>query len=539
MRIAVAATLTDVAPRVLVTEELAARGIDAMRGAGLEVEERLGLAPDALLKAITGAAALVIRSATQVDERLLEAGSDLVVVGRAGIGLDNVDVEAATRRGVMVVNAPQSNVLSAAEHTVALLLAQARNIPQADADLKGGAWNRSRWEGVELHGKTLGIVGLGRVGVLVAQRAHAFGMQLLAFDPFVSAERARQLGVALVPDLADLVRQADFLTIHLPKTRDTLGLIDAELLAHAKPTLRIVNTARGGIVDEAALADALRDGRVAGAALDVFATEPTVESPLFGLANVVVTPHLGASTAEAQDKAGQTIAEQVVLALRGEFVPYAVNLAAKEANATVQPFLPIAERLGALFAALAGGVVDALEVSYEGEIADYDCRVLTLAVLKGALQRVVDEPVSFVNAPQLAASRGLSVRETTSASAADYVNLITLRGRRGDDAVHVAGTLFGKRAAPRIVGIDDHSVDVPPSRYMLVVRNVDEPGLIGAVGTILGEARVNIADMDVGTNAEGAPALMAIATDTPVPRAVVERLRAEPGVLSARAIELD
>ncbi|HEV3452932.1 MAG TPA: phosphoglycerate dehydrogenase [Acidimicrobiia bacterium] len=527
------------APRVLVTEELAARGLDAMRGAGLEVDERLGLSPEALLDAVPGAAALVIRSATRVDERVLEAGTDLVVVGRAGIGLDNVDVEAATRRGVMVVNAPQSNVLSAAEHTVALLLAQARNIPQADADLRGGAWNRSRWEGVELHGKTLGIVGLGRVGVLVAQRAHAFGMQLLAYDPFVSSDRARQLGVGLVADLDDLVRQADFLTIHLPKTPDTVGLVGAELLAHAKPTLRIVNTARGGIVDEAALADAIRDGRVAGAALDVFAIEPTVESPLFALPSVVVTPHLGASTAEAQDKAGHTIAEQVVLALRGEFVPYAVNLAATEANATVQPFLPLAERLGALFTALAGGVVDTLEVSYEGEIADYDCRVLTLAVLKGALQRVVDEPVSFVNAPQLAASRGVSVRETTSASAADYVNLITLRGRRGDDAAHVAGTLFGKRAAPRIVGIDDHSVDVPPSRYMLVVRNVDEPGLIGTVGTILGEARVNIADMDVGTNAEGAPALMAIATDTPVPRDVVSRLRAEPGVLSARAIELD
>jgi D-3-phosphoglycerate dehydrogenase / 2-oxoglutarate reductase len=524
---------------VLVTEALAPAGVQAMRAAGLDVEERLGLTPEDLRAAVPGVAALVIRSATQVDESVLEAGRDLVVVGRAGIGLDNVDVEAATRRGVMVVNAPQSNVLSAAEHTIALLLAQARNVPQADADLKAGAWNRSRWEGVELHGKTLGIVGLGRVGVLVAQRAHAFGMQLLAHDPFVSAERARQLGVTLVADLGDLVRQADFLTIHLPKTPDTIGLVDAELLAHAKPTLRVVNTARGGIVDEAALADALREGRIAGAALDVFTSEPTTESPLFELGNVVVTPHLGASTAEAQDKAGQTIAEQVVLALRGEFVPYAVNVAATEASATVQPFLPLAERLGALFTALAGGVVDALEVSYEGEIADYDCRVLTLAILKGALQRVVDEPVSFVNAPQLAESRGLSVRETTSSAAVDYVNLVTLRGRRGDDAVHVAGTLFGKRAAPRIVGIDDHSVDVPPAKHMVVVRNVDEPGLIGTVGSILGEARVNIADMDVGTNAEGAPALMAIATDIPVPREVVERLRAEPGVLDARALELE
>jgi D-3-phosphoglycerate dehydrogenase len=528
-----------VSPRVLVTEELAARGLDAMRAGGLEVDQRLGLTPEELREAVRDAAALVIRSATRVDDALLAAAPELVVVGRAGIGLDNVDVDAATRRGVMVVNAPQSNVLSAAEHTLALLLAQARNVPQADADLRRGEWNRSRWEGVELHAKTLGIVGLGRVGVLVAQRAHAFGMQLLAYDPFVSADRARQLGVQLVPALDELVRQADFLTIHLPKTPDTIGLVDAELLTHAKPTLRIVNTARGGIIDEAALADALREGRVAGAAIDVWATEPTTDSPLFKLANVVVTPHLGASTAEAQDKAGQTIAEQVVLALRGEFVPYAVNLAATEANATVQPFLPLAERLGRLFTALAGGVVDSLEISYEGEIADYDCRVLTLAVLKGVLQRVVDEPVSFVNAPQLAQSRGVAVRETTSSSALDYVNLVTLRGERQTGPVHVAGTLFGKRAAPRIVGIDGHSVDVPPSQHMLVVRNADEPGMIGTVGTILGAAGVNIADMDVGTNAEGAPALMAISTDEPVPRDVVDRLRAEPGILDARALELD
>ena len=332
--------------RVLVSEQLADSGLEAMRAAGLEVDVRLGLSPSELLDAVRGASALVIRSATQVTAEVLEAGDELVVVGRAGIGLDNVDVEASTRRGVMVVNAPQSNVLSAAEHTIALLLAQARNVPQADRDLRNHQWNRTRWEGVELHNKTLGIVGLGRVGVLVAQRANAFGMQLAAYDPYVSADRARQLGVDLVPTVEELVQRADFLTIHLPKTPDTVGLISAELLAHAKPTLRIVNTARGGIVDEAALADAVRNGVIAGAALDVFAAEPTTESPLFELDSVVVTPHLGASTAEAQDKAGQTIAEQVVLALRGEFVPFAVNLAATEASATVQPFMPLAERLG-------------------------------------------------------------------------------------------------------------------------------------------------------------------------------------------------
>jgi len=525
--------------RVLVTEQLAATGLDALRGADLEVDERLGLGPDALLDAVPGAAALIIRSATQVTADVLEAGTDLVVVGRAGIGLDNVDVEAATRRGVMVVNAPQSNVLSAAEHTIALMLAQARNIPQADRDLRAGEWNRTRWEGVELYNKTLGIVGLGRVGVLVAQRANALGMRLAAHDPYVSAERARQLGVQLVPTLEELVTLADFLTVHLPKTSETMGLIGRDLLAKAKPTLRLVNTARGGIVDEEALAEAVRDGRIAGASLDVFEAEPTTESPLFALEPVVVTPHLGASTAEAQDKAGQTIAEQVVLAMRGDFVPYAVNVAATEASETVRPFLPLAERLGALFTALAGGIVDELDISYEGEIADYDCRVLTLAILRGALATVVDEPVSFVNAPQLATERGLAYRETMSSSARDYVNLLTLRGRIGDEPVHIAGTLYGKREAPRIVGIADHIVDVPPSTHMLVVRNADVPGMIGKVGAIVGEAGVNISDMDVGKAPTGEAALMVLAVDQPVADEVVARLRTEPGVVDAKAIELD
>ena len=526
-------------PRVLVAESLAASGLDYMRANGLEVDVRTGMSPAELREALPGAVALVIRSATQVDDAALDAARDLVLVGRAGIGLDNVDVEAATRRGVMVVNAPQSNVLSAAEHTVALLLAQARNIPQADTDLKGGEWNRSRWEGVELHGKTLGVVGLGRVGVLVAQRLLAFGMQLLAYDPYVSADRARQLGVTLVPSLPDLVRQADFLTIHLPKTPETMGLVSAELLAHAKPTLRIVNTARGGIIDEDALADALREGRIAGAALDVFSAEPTTESPLFGLPNIVVTPHLGASTVEAQDKAGQTIAEQVVLALRGEFVPYAVNLAAKEASATVQPYLPLAERLGRLFTVLAGGAVETLDIAYEGEIADYDCRVLTLSVLKGALGVITDEPVSFVNAPQLAESRGVAVRESMSSSALDYVNLVTLRGRVGDRDVHCAGTIFGKRDAMRIVGILDHTVDIPPSGHLLVVRNSDTPGMIGKVATAVGDSGINIDDMDVGTNAVGEAALMVLALDRAVPPTVVDAIAATPGVLDAKAIDLD
>jgi D-3-phosphoglycerate dehydrogenase / 2-oxoglutarate reductase len=523
------------AARVLVSEPLAERGLVAMRTAGLEVDLRTGLSPDELLEAVKGAHALVIRSATQVTAELLEAGTDLVVVGRAGIGLDNVDVAEATRRGVMVVNAPQSNILSAAEHTLALLLAQARNVPQANADLKAGAWNRSKWEGVELHGKTLGIVGLGRVGVLVAQRAHAFGMRLLAYDPFVSADRARQLGVALVPTVEELFSTCDFVSIHATKTPETVGLVSAAVLEHAKPGLRLVNAGRGGIVDEDALAAAIADGRLGGAAIDTFAKEPTTESPLFALDSVVVTPHLGASTAEAQDKAGETIAEQVVLALRGDFVPFAVNVAASEASESVRPYLPLAERVGRLFTGLAGGAPSTLNIEYEGEIADYDCRVLTLSILKGVLAPVVTEPVSFVNAPQIAEQRGISVRETKSSDALDYVNLIVVRG---DQGTHVAATLFGKHQVPRIVAIDGHQVDLPPAQHMLVVHNDDSPGMIGRVASVLGDAAINISNMDVGQSPSGEAALMVIATETSIPADVVEQVTRQAGVHSARAIDL-
>ena len=506
-----------------------------MRSAGLVVDLQVGLSPEALIDKIKGAHALVIRSATQVTAELLAAADDLVVVGRAGIGLDNVDVAEATRRGVMVVNAPQSNILSAAEHTVALLLAQARNVPQANADLKAGQWNRSKWEGVELHGKTLGIVGLGRVGVLVAQRAYAFGMRLVAYDPFVSAERARQLGVQLVPTIEELVAVSDFLTIHATKTPETVGLVNAGVLAKAKPGMRLINAGRGGIVDEDALAAAITEGRLGGAAIDTFAKEPTTESPLFALDNVVVTPHLGASTVEAQDKAGETIAEMVVLALRGDFVPFAVNVAASEASESVRPFLPLAERVGRLFTGLAGGAPETLHIEYEGEIADYDCRVLTLAVLKGVLGPVIDEPVSFVNAPQLAEQRGIAVQQTTSTDALDYVNLIVVRG---DQGTHVAATLFGKQQSPRIVGIDGHQVDLPPARYMLVVHNEDVPGTIGSVTSELGRAGVNISDIHVGRSPSGEAALMAIATDTPIAPDVVAAIDALAAVQSARAIDL-
>ena len=396
-------------PRILVTEKIAETGLERLRAAGHQVDVRDGLSGGELLDAIRGAHALVVRSATQVTADVLAAGVGLVVVGRAGIGLDNIDVAAATRQGVMVVNAPQSNVLSAAEHTMALILAQARNIPQAHAALTAGRWERPQWEGVELADKTLGIIGLGRIGKLVALRAAAFGMRLIGHDPYVSPDRARQLNVELC-SLDDLVARADFLTIHVAKTPETTGLIGATLLARANPELRVINVARGGIVDEQALADAIREGRIAGAAIDVFDKEPTTASPLFDLPSVVVTPHLGASTHEAQDKAGVTIAEQVLLALAGDFVPFAVNIDAAEVAETVRPFLPLAEQLGGIFSALSNSLPKRIDVEFRGDIGGYDNKLPLLATIKGMLAQVSDEPISYVNALALAKDRDLEVR---------------------------------------------------------------------------------------------------------------------------------
>jgi D-3-phosphoglycerate dehydrogenase len=521
--------------RVLVTEKIAQSGLDLLARAGHEVDVREGLSPEELLGAVEGAHALIIRSATKVTPEVLAAGSALQVVGRAGVGLDNVDVDAATERGVMVVNAPTSNILSVAEQAMALLLAQARNIPQAHAALVAGRWERSKWEGVELHGKVLGVVGLGRAGSLVAQRAHAFGMELIGYDPFVSSERARAMGVRLV-GIEELVAEADFVSIHTPKTPETVGLFGRDLLAKAKPGIRIVNTARGGIVDEEALADAIRDGVVAGAGLDVFAKEPATESPLFELPGVVVSPHLGASTEEAQDKAGVTIAEQVLLALAGDFVPYAVNVAASEVSDTVRTFMGLAEQLGRFFAGLHDGLPDELEMEYRGELAGEGTGILTLSALKGIFGGTTEDPVSYVNAPQLAEQRGLQVRETSTGTSPDYKSLITLRS-----ASHaVSGTLStaGLRTEPRIVMVDDHVIEVAPSTHMLVVRNDDRPGMIGIVGTALGEAGVSISSMAVGPIPQASTAMMVLSTTTPASDAAVDRLRGDKGILDIHRVTL-
>ena len=515
--------------RILVTEALSDRGIEAMAAAGHEVDVRLGLSHDDLVEAIGGAAALVVRSATKVNEEVLAAGSDLVVVGRAGVGLDNVDVAAATKLGVLVVNAPESNILSAAELAMALLLAQARNIPQAHSALVAGRWERSRWEGVELHGKTLGVVGLGRIGALVAQRANAFGMRLLAYDPYIAPERAKRMGVELVA-LDELVAGSDFITIHLPKNKETVGLFGKDLLARTKPGVRIVNAARGGIVDEEALAEAIRSGHVGGAALDVFNEEPTTQSPLFELESVVVTPHLGASTGEAQDKAGEQIAEQVLLALAGDFVPYAVNIEAGPASDRVRPFLGITEILGRFIAAVSRGLPGELTVEYQGELAQEDVSLLTLAILKGLFRGGSEEPVSYVNAPRLAEESGLSVRETHTATSPDRPSVVRLH----TEDHSVSGAIVA--GSPRIVEVDDNPIELLPAEVMVVVRNDDRPGMIGVVGTVLGDAGVNIANMAVGHTEGASTAVMVLAIDRPVDQEVLDRLATAPGILEVSQV---
>ena len=525
-------------PVVLLAEELAP-SVHAALGNGVVVRQVDGADRAALLPALADAAALVVRSATRVDEEALAAAPGLQVVARAGVGLDNVDVAAATALGVLVVNAPLSNIVSAAEQAVALLLACARNTAAASAALKAGHWERSRWTGVEVADKTVGVVGLGRIGVLFAQRMSAFGTRLLAYDPYLSPARAAQIGVRLVP-LEELLRESDFISIHLPRTPETVGLIGAEQLAMCKPTVRIVNAARGGLLDEQALADALAAGTVAGAGLDVFATEPCTDSPLFAFDSVVVAPHLGASTVEAQDKAGVSVARSVRLALEGEFVPDAVNVqAGGPVPSEVRPALPLVEKLGRVFTGLAGGVAARLEVEVRGEIAAHDVSVLQLAALKGVFTDVVEDQVTFVNAPALAAERGVEVSLTSDLESPDYRNLIRVAGVLPDGtAVSVAGTLTGTRQVEKLTEVDGFDLEIGPSEHLLFLEYEDRPGVVGTVGLAQGAAGVNIAGAQVSRTARGGTALMALAVDSAVPADVREGLRAAVGAGSARVVDL-
>jgi D-3-phosphoglycerate dehydrogenase len=525
-------------PIVLVAEELSPAGI-ALLESEFEVRYTDGADRAQLLPALADAAAVIIRSATRIDAEALAHAPNLQVVARAGVGLDNVDVEAATKAGVMVVNAPTSNIVSAAEQAVALLLALARNLPQAASSLRGGEWKRSKFTGVELEGKVAGLLGLGRIGVLVAQRLSAFGMRVVAYDPYVPAARAAQLGVRLL-SLEELLAEADFISVHLPKTAETAGIIGEKELRLVKPGARIVNAARGGIVDEHALALALKDGRVAGAAMDVYSTEPCTDSPLFGFDNVVATPHLGASTHEAQEKAGTQVARSVKLALAGEFVPDAVNVQGGPVDEDVRPGLPLAEKLGRIFTALAGGVAARLDVEVRGEIAARDVRVLQLAALKGVFSDVVEDPVSYVNAPLLAADRGVAVGLVTDEVSPDWRNVVTLRGTLpGGQVVSVSGTLTGTRQTEKLVEVNGFEMEIALAAHMAFLTYTDRPGIVGVVGDILGGQGINIAGMQVCRNARGGRALIVLTIDSALPPALLEEITAAIGAVSGRTADLD
>jgi D-3-phosphoglycerate dehydrogenase len=524
-------------PVVLIAEELSPATVDAL-GPDFEIRRCDGSDRADLLGAISDVDAILVRSATRVDAQAIAAASALKVIARAGVGLDNVDVKAATQAGVMVVNAPTSNIVSAAELAIGLLLAAARNICQANDSLHHGEWKRSKYSGVELYEKTAGIVGLGRIGVLVAQRLSAFGMRIVAYDPYVPAVRAAQMGVRLV-SLDELLAQADVISVHLPKTPETLGLLDDEALAKVKPGVILVNAARGGIVDETALYAALKEGRVAAAGLDVYAVEPCTDSPLFELENVVVTPHLGASTDEAQEKAGVAVARSVRLALAGELVPDAVNVKGGPIAEEVRPAIPLAEKLGRIFTALAGGVACQLDVEVRGEIAREDVKILELAALKGVFTDVVSESVSYVNAPVIAADRDVEVRLLTDEESADYRNLVTVRGTLADGRVHsVSGTLVGTRYQEKLVEVDGYDIEVQPTEHMVFLRYADRPGIVGTVGQILGEASVNIAGMQVSRDAKGGQALVGMTVDSAVPSDVLATMLTRIGADFGRAVDL-
>jgi D-3-phosphoglycerate dehydrogenase len=524
-------------PIVLVAEELSPAGI-ALLEATFEVRHADGSDRGQLLPALADADAVIVRSATDIDAEAIACAPRLQVVARAGVGLDNIDVEAATKAGVMVVNAPTSNIVSAAEHACALLLALARHVPQAMASLRRGEWKRAAFTGVELQGKVAGILGLGKIGVLVAQRLAAFGMTVVAYDPYVAAARAGELGVRLA-SLDELLAEADFISIHLPRSAETIGLLGDRELHLVKPEVRIINAARGGIVDEAALASAISDGRVAGAALDVYAREPCTDSPLFGFDNVVVTPHLGASTAEAQEKAGTDVARSVRLALAGEFVPDAVNVQGGAVAEEIRPALPLAEQLGRIFTALAGGVAARVEVEVLGEIAALDVRVLQLAAMKGIFLDSVAEQVTYVNAPLIARERGVAVSLSTTSECPDWRNLIRLTGTLPDgQAISVSGTLTGIRQTAKIVEINGFATELALADHMMFLSYTDRAGVVGVVGQILGDREINIAGMQVCRDARGGEALIALTVDSAVPAGARDEIVTAIGATVARVVDL-
>ncbi|WP_026555300.1 phosphoglycerate dehydrogenase [Arthrobacter sp. 35W] len=530
--------MTTAKPVVLLAEELSPATIEAL-GPDFEIRNCDGADRSQLLSAIVDVDAILVRSATQVDAEAIAAAKNLKVIARAGVGLDNVDIKAATQAGVMVVNAPTSNIVSAAELTVGHILSLARHIPAASTALKHGEWKRSKYTGTELLEKKLGIIGLGRIGALIAARAQGFEMEILAYDPYVTSARAAQLGVKLVT-LDELLEQSDFITIHMPKTPETVGMIGTEAFKKMKSSAYIINVARGGLVDEDALYTALTTGEIAGAGIDVFVKEPAKDVAFLALDNVVATPHLGASTDEAQEKAGVSVAKSVRLALAGELVPDAVNVAGGVIATDVRPGIPLIEKLGRIFTALTHDSVTQIDVEVAGEIAALDVKALELSALKGVFKDVVSEQVSYVNAPILAEQRGINTRLIKTTESADYRNVLTVRGALSDGStVSVSGTLTGPKQIQKIVAVNGYDLEIPVSDHLLVISYADRPGVIGTLGRLLGENGINIAGMQVARNTVGGQALSLLTVDSSVPQAVLDAIKAEIGATMAREVDLE
>ena len=531
-------TLHVAKPVVLIAEELSPATMEAL-GPDFEVRHCNGADRGELLAALAaGVDAVLIRSATKMDAEAIAAAKGLKVIARAGVGLDNVEIPAATAAGVMVVNAPTSNIVSAAELAITLLLASARYVSPAHAALRNGKWARSKYTGAEIFEKTLGIVGFGRIGQLVAARMQAFGMDVVAYDPYLAPARAAQLNVRLV-DLDELLRVSDFITIHLPKTKETANLIGEEALKKVKPTVRIINAARGGVLDETALYNAIKEGRVAGAGLDVFSTEPCTDSPLFELDAVVATPHLGASTDEAQERAGIAVAVSVRKALAGELVPDAVNVKGGAIHEEIRPSLPLVEKMAQLATTLGGELPASISVQVRGDISEYDSSILATSAIKGALIATGSEDVTYVNAPGLAADRGITATVTTDPESPLYRSMISLHAALPNGKTMVVdGTLMGIRKVEKIIAIDKFDLDLPPTANLLFLRYGDRPGVVGSVGSVLGSAGVNIAGMQVARNEVGGEALMAITVDSPLSAELVASVQKETGADFVRSVNL-
>lgn len=525
--------------KVLISDPISAHGREILEKSGFSVDFKTGMKPEELKAVIGNYDALIVRSETKVTKDIIAVASRLKLIGRAGVGVDNVDVEAATKKGIIVMNTPEGNTISTAEHTMSMILSLARNIPQASATMKSGVWDRKKFTGVEVYGKTLGVIGLGRIGTQVVKRAQAFGMKVLVYDPFLAVDRARKLDVEIA-DLDTIYRNADIITVHTPLTKETEGIVNKDAFAKMKKTVRIVNCARGGIVNEKDLEQALAEGRIAGAALDVFSVEPPPkDSALVAHPLVVATPHLGAATAEAQENVAVDIAKQVVEALSGGIIRNAVNAPSIDSEMLAQmlPYMTLGEKLGVLLAQLIGGQLESLKITYHGEVTSYEVHPISSSILKGMLGRFLQETVNHVNAPIVAKERGIAVSETKSTTLADFSDLISVVAKTDKGSFAVAGTLLGKKKDPRIVKIQDNFVDAIPKGFLVILFNKDVPGVIGNVGSTLGKGNINIAGMTVGRNTAGGEAITVVNVDSVVPKNVLDELKKLPNVIDTKMVE--